>query len=218
MQFNKHDLSQEIPSADQCRTEDIPPKAHWALAIGLMAVMIALQWCGPAMYALLRYERELWRVEPWRVFSAHMVHLGAWHCALNVTGLLVWAFLFADQNWRLTLSVTFALCVATGAILPVFSEIEDYAGFSGVLYGLFSYSFTCAMCAGRRWLAWGLLGLMARIVWQWLAGPSIEEEALIGGTIVVQAHWAGVLAGCAFGLVMCRDLRQAMARKLLNHS
>ncbi|MCJ0763894.1 rhombosortase [Variovorax terrae] len=213
MQFVKQFFAANAPASGEAWVSSAQKKGWWALVAGMLAVMLALQWCGPPAYALLRYERGLVHAEPWRIVSAHWVHLGAWHCALNMGGLLAWAVWLGQGSWRRHAAVIAALCAVTGAGLFAFPGISNYAGFSGVLYGLFAYSFAHRVRAGRRIFLLGLLALAARMAWQLAGPPSLEEEALIGGTIVAQAHLIGALAGCAIGLMARPGIGQAVVRR-----
>ena len=67
--------------------------AHrWTLPLVLGALALVLQIAGgPETW---RLERELIASQPWRLLSAHLVHLGWTHLALNLAGLAVlWALL-----------------------------------------------------------------------------------------------------------------------------
>lgn len=174
---------------------------HWRVVLGMLGLMLALQWCGVSAYALLRYERALLLSEPWRVLTAHWVHLNAWHCALNAAGLAVWAAWVGQGRWRECAGIVFALCLAVGVLLPAFADIGNYAGLSGVLYGLFTYSCVRRMRQGQRGYALGVVIVAARVMFQLWLGPSQGEEELMGGTIVVSAHVIGAVSGVLFGTV-----------------
>jgi rhomboid family GlyGly-CTERM serine protease len=166
-----------------------------------MAVpVVLLQACGTPVRLALRFERDaILAGQVWRLLTAHMVHLGWTHCMLNLAGLglclLVAPDLFrsAGALWR-----RFAL-LALGVgvlmlVLPI--AVQSYVGLSGVLYGLFVLGLWPQ--ARSNWIAALCLGfVLGRMLWQWMAGPSIAEELMIGGNIVAQAHMYGVLVALA---------------------
>ncbi|MNY41485.1 hypothetical protein D3C86_1763030 [compost metagenome] len=90
-------------------------------------------------------------------------------------------------------------------------QTRDYVGLSGVLYGLIVWILLpAALLRRERMAALVLVIVLARLVWQSWAGPDPLEEQLIGGYIVTQAHWFGVLAGLIGAWVSAR--RQALDR------
>ena len=150
--------------------------------------MLALQAGGEPVYEALRYERA--RVldgQPWRLLSAHAVHLGWAHCLMNAGGLALCAALAAGtRSWRAWTAAIVALALGVGALLVVASPgATNYAGLSGVLYGLFIWVLGPRAWQGDRWAWIGLAVVVARLGWQLIPPHSDAQPSWIGGEVMV---------------------------------
>jgi len=165
----------------------------WGL--GLLCVALALT--GDEGREWLRYERELLLSQPWRLVTAHIVHLGWSHLLLNLAGLaLVWALVgeYLDSRWWLLVLAVSAAAVSGGLCL-FDPALQWYVGLSGVLHGLLVAG-AIAGLAKRRTEALLLLGVVAaKLIWEQLSGPLPGSEASAGGAVVVDAHLFGAIAG-----------------------
>lgn len=166
----------------------------------LAAFCLAAATLGDAGRGLLRYERAgLERGELWRLFSAHIVHLGWSHTALNVVALLLLAGIFAPfmraLEWLVVMAVA-ALAIDIG-LYVLDAEIAWYVGLSGVLHGLFAAG-TLALAARDARFALGLaLGLGIKLGIEIVLGPLGATAAMTGGDVVTEAHLYGSVAGAA---------------------
>ena len=158
--------------------------------------MLALQAGSEPVYDALRYERAaVLGGQPWRLLTAHVVHLGWAHCLLNVGGLALCAALAAGtRSWRAWAAALIVLALGVGLALLVASpQATNYAGLSGVLYGLFVWVLGPRAWRGDR-VAWVVLAaVVARIGWQMVHPPSDGQRVLIGGEVLVEAHLYGAL-------------------------
>ena len=86
------------------------------------------------------------------------------------------------------------ISLVTGVAL-LFSSIQIYVGLSGTLHGLFGLFALSEALNGRRssWLL--VLGLIAKIAWEQLIGPSSTTGELINARVAIEAHLAGAIAG-----------------------
>ena len=177
------------------------PLVNWLMPVALACLMLVLQAGGEPVYEALRYERTAVGGQPWRLLSAHAVHLGWAHCLMNAGGLALCAALAAGtRSWRAWAAAIAVLALGVGVLLLVASpQTKNYAGLSGVLYGLFIWVLAPRAWRGDRvaWLV--LIAVAARIAWQMFHPPSDAQRALIGGEVMVEAHLYGAL--CA--LVLC---------------
>jgi rhomboid family GlyGly-CTERM serine protease len=180
---------------------------NWARAIncdgpygvGLLAACAALLTPlldGGVATGLLRYDRAAIAAgQWWRLLTAHIIHLGIRHAALNTLGLaLLWA-LFA-REWRprqwilIILIVTIAI---DGGLWLRDPHVSWYVGASGVLHGL--------MAAGgvayvRRGDPFGLVVagfLAAKLIYEHLEGPLPFTGN--GVPVILDAHLLGALGG-----------------------
>jgi len=176
---------------------------HWARALTLAAALLLLQAGGVAVRDALRFSRQaIEHGEWWRLFSAHFVHLGWAHTALNVLGVLLCCALAPQLfNRRIWLKRA-ALALGVGALLWWRSPgVSGYVGLSGVLYGLFVLGLLPQAWRGDRLAAPALLATAGWMLWQWGMGPSAAEEGLIGGRIIGIAHVYGFVLGLAGAVI-----------------
>jgi len=179
-----------------------PSHHHWLhrfrLPLTLSAVIIGLGLPGDGVQEWLRYDRTaILDGQWWRLLSAHLVHLGGPHLAMNLAGLwLVWALVGAALSERSWLVLLFADALITGLGLLIFTpQLGWYVGLSGVLHGLLVAGTIAEIRAGRRG-SWLLLAAVAfKLAWEQLAGPLPGSEASAGGTVIVDAHLYGALGG-----------------------
>lgn len=170
------------------------------LVIALLATI--LEGFGDPARRLLSFDRAgLASWEWWRLLSGHFVHLGWYHLALNLLGLLALQVLcpklLRAREWIsrvvwLALTVSVALYVAAPAI-------ENYVGFSGVLHGLFVLGLVPMAREGDRVALVCLLYLAGKIVWEQVMGAPVSDEHAIGGHVVTLAHLFGTLAALVYG-------------------
>lgn len=162
----------------------------------LLAVLCALAQ-GLGWIEYLRFERALIGPEPWRLLTAHVVHLGWMHLALNLAGLgLIWA-LFGRRlepwAWAVALVVC-ALAVSLGLWWHD-TDLAWYVGLSGALHGLLVLGALAALKAERRMALLVLAGIALKLGWEQYSGGDTGTAALVGGAVIVNAHLYGALGG-----------------------
>ncbi len=163
-----------------------------------------IQLAPAALRSTLAYRRtEVLEGELWRLFTAHLVHGGWGHWAMNALAWGVLWLLFAERLARPCLGgvlAVSALCVGLG-LLWLVPQVSGYVGLSGVLHGVFAAAALWTW-SDRPWLGAGLLGgLAGKLGWEQLAGASAASEALAGIPVIVDAHGFGALGGAlAVGL------------------
>jgi rhomboid family GlyGly-CTERM serine protease len=164
-------------------------------------VMVALQAAPLSWQQALRYDRAaVGSGELWRLVTAHFVHLGWGHLALNLAGLVLGTWLFAtDRSPPQWLLATFVAALACGLGLWWFSpDVRSCVGLSGVLHGLMVVGFGGWILAGDRW-AIGLLALVVgKMAWEQTGGSMPWEATLAGGTVITDAHLWGALGGALY--------------------
>lgn len=190
--------------------------ARWSVPLVLIISSLLLMLAGNELGGELRYERSaILSGEFWRLFSAHLIHLGWSHLALNVGGLiLVWLLcgnsLTAGLWWLVTL--VSALGVSLGMLL-FDPSLQWYVGLSGVLHGLLVTGSSIAWLKGERESLLLLVAVTAKLLWEQLAGPLPGSEAGAGGHVVVDAHLYGavtgaLLTGCLYAIPSIRHRLQ----------
>ncbi|WP_261903791.1 rhombosortase [Vibrio fortis] len=129
----------------------------------------------------------------WRIVTGNFSHTNLSHLAMNLAGLWVICFVFQPSRIRI-LAYLFLISVFTGAGL-LLTDMQSYVGLSGTLHGLFGAFALTEALTGRRssWLLVG--GLVAKIAWEQLMGPSATTGALINARVAIEAHLIGAIGG-----------------------
>ncbi len=141
----------------------------------------------------------------WRIISGNFVHTNYPHLALNLTGWWIMGLLFFDsfQGKKILLS-TFFLSIFTGTCLYWFStSLEWYAGFSGVLYGLFLVGAITAIL--QKDYLFGIavaLLIIGKVLWGVFLGESESSVELIGVPVATDAHLFGITGAIIVGLFL----------------
>ena len=192
----------------------VRPVALWQCALALCMLVAVLQALPPSWRGVLRYEEQaLSAGQWWRALTAHGLHLSWPHTGINACGLLLCCAL-ADATWtgRRLLMRMAALSVLVSLLLWTISpQVHDYVGLSGVLYGLIVWMLLPPVLLQRdATAAMVLLAVIGWLSWQSWAGPDPLEQKLIGGYVVTQAHWFGLLGGFLGALISC--CRQLLGR------
>ena len=189
------------------------------LAIGLWLVVLAILAAEllPVGDAL-EYRRALAFTQPWRLLTAHYVHLGFLHAALNGVALILLGHLFADRLrprdvFAILAIAPVALSLAFWLLLP---ELHWYRGLSGALHSLYFAGCVAwiGQAAGRaRWLPIAALaaGTVKVLVEQpWDASFPVHEVLRVA--VVPQAHLIGAIVGTTAGLLL-RSRREQPQRQ-----
>lgn len=183
------------------RTVDPILRRHiLALALVLVVLGLAGDWVNP----WLRYDRDAIAAgQVWRLISCHLVHLNAWHMAMNLSGFVLCWFFFTDLLTRRVLWLWFgASSVLVGlAFWLLDPQLERYVGLSGVLHGFLVMCLVAGL-RGNPVLHTIVLGIVAaRLVWEQLPGYDIDYlRAWIAGSVYVNAHLYGSLVGAVLGV------------------
>jgi len=187
---------------------------RWRVCIALALCAAAASWL-PSAPELLRYERTLLAREPWRLLTAHLVHLNFAHLAMNLAAL----FLLCELLWRdVTARSGTALLAASalgtsGPLWALQPGVPWYAGVSGALHGLWAgfalHGAATPERAGRGWQVFALLLLAFKLAAEMHFGPSAFSARAIGAPVVAAAHLYGALAGLAVAAVVILHARRA---------
>jgi len=181
---------------------------RWWAAVIIAAVCLVFGAFGDQGREVFRYDRlAIADGEYWRLLTAHFVHLGATHLALNLAGLLlVWLLVgryYTGIQWLGVLAASIA--AVSGGFWFVDTYMLWYVGLSGVLHGLL----VAGAIRGFRELpsesAILLVIVAGKLTWEQLAGPLPGSESVSGGNVVVNAHLFGAIGGALAGAVSWRS-------------
>ncbi len=172
----------------------------WRFVAVVIPFMALLQVIGPEA---LRYQQDwIGTGEAWRVLLGHWVHVNWKHWLINCVGLVVMVGL-TTPGWGLRrwLFNTIAMALGISLLTTLFNpEIDNYAGLSGVLYGLY---FLGAISLFRRDRLIALLVAAVIVVKVALEQFGIELNTgdLIGARVIVDSHFYGLLMAIAIALL-----------------
>ncbi len=170
--------------------------------LSLSLIIIALQFFQDTLV----FKRDhIANGELWRIVTGNFVHTNYPHLALNLTGWWIMGLLFFDsfQSKKILLSTIF-LSIFTGACLYWFStNLEWYAGFSGVLYGLFLVGAITAILQKDYLFGTGVaLLIIGKVLWGHFIGESESSAELIGVPVATDAHLFGIAGAVIVGLFL----------------
>jgi rhomboid family GlyGly-CTERM serine protease len=181
--------------------ERIRQSPDWRFVAALILLMALLQATGPEYF---RYERDWTSTgEIWRIVTAHWVHVGWLHLLLNGLGLVICVSL-TKPGWSIRRWLTVSITMATGIsiMLTLFNpEVRDYAGYSGILYGLYVLA-ASSLFSGDRLIA-GLIiaAIVIKVFMEQFKFYDFNTGNIIGARVVVDAHLYGLLMAIAIALV-----------------
>lgn len=153
---------------------------------------------GDPARVLLQYDREaVLAGEIWRLLTAHLVHLGPGHTALNLAALILVFWLLGGEftlgQWAWVSGFTVAM-IALGFVW-LRPELQWYVGLSGVLHGWLAAGATQRLRHGHKDGLILLGAVLLKGFYEQLAGPLPGSELVSGGAVVVDAHWFGIVGG-----------------------
>ena len=163
--------------------------------------------------ALPDWQPARFATEPWRAFSAALVHGSGAHLAANLAATL----LVAAYGWAAgaTRSLAIAWLVAwplTQIGLLLRPGLAHYVGLSGVLHaGVAAVSVQLLWSGDRRQRRVGAAvaaGLLAKLALEEPWGPLLHPPGALGIAVAPLAHATGTLAGAA-----CAALALARGRR-----
>jgi rhomboid family GlyGly-CTERM serine protease len=174
----------------------------------LLAAMVLLLQFAPA--DALEYRRALLGAQPWRLISAHLVHVNWTHATINAAALVIVARLFAVDlsPTRQLATLAVAALVISLSLALLWPSIAWYRGLSGALHALFFAGVTVALLRAPRqasviWLPLLLVvGGWIKVVFEEPLGDATPYAAWLGAQVVPQAHLVGAVCGTLIGLTI----------------
>ncbi|WP_436917289.1 rhombosortase [Acinetobacter schindleri] len=135
--------------------------------------------------------------EPWRLWTAHWVHVGWTHYFLNMLAFICLPFIFPRVSVWNFVSILLVLPPLISLSFYYFlPDIEAYAGLSGVLHSAYA-AVACVHLLykkERSFAALVLFLIFAKLVWENTIGSEGTAQ-LIGSPVLVEAHLLGVIWG-----------------------
>ena len=152
----------------------------------------------------LRYQENwLSNGEYWRIFSGHWIHVNWPHLLLNALGLML-CMGIASPVWSIKWWVTYNFLLALG-ISVLFTllnpELGWYAGYSGVLYGIFLLAAFDLYERDKLIAVILAVAITSKILLEQIGTINVTSSKFIGTLVVTDAHFYGVLLAISIALV-----------------
>jgi len=176
----------------------------WRFVAMMVLLMALLQAIGPEYF---RYQYNLIaNGQIWRVTSAHFVHVGWLHLLLNGLGLVICVSL-TNPRWSPVRWILCCVILATGIsfLLALFNpEVINYAGLSGVLFGLYALTAVSLYKRDRLIAVLIIVAIVGKVLMEQFNFYDFNSGELIGARVIVDAHLYGLLIAVAIALIWAR--------------
>lgn len=187
-------------------TDPAPPRRrllarHWPLLV-IAVPCFGFALGGEPVRELLRYDRAaIFHGEAWRLLTGNFVHLGTGHLLEDMAGMVLLWLLFEDvlPGWRMPAAVLVGSLAVGLGLLAGDPGVDWYVGISGALDTLWAAG-SLGLIHRHDRFGWILAAvLLAKLLYEQLLGPLPFSSVTIGGSVVVDAHLYGALAGAFIG-------------------
>ncbi|WAJ69623.1 rhombosortase [Catenovulum adriaticum] len=135
----------------------------------------------------------------WQPVTGHLVHSNLNHLLMNMAGLLtLWSLHGQYYKTKTFNYLVFSSSLFISGYLFLFSDIDVYVGFSGVLHTLVVWG---ALIDIKQKESTGyilLLAVTGKLVWEQISGASDSTVELIGMQVATLAHLAGAIFALLF--------------------
>ena len=175
--------------------------SDWRYLAGVIPFMALLQAIGPEYF---RYQQDaVAGGQLWRILTAHWVHVGWMHLLLNSLSLAVCVML-TSPGWsaRRWLAVTLAMGLGISLLLMLNNPgVVDYAGHSGILYGLYVLGALSLYRRDRLIAVLVIAAIVIKVLMEQFSFYDFNTGSLIGARVIVDAHLYGLLTAIAIALL-----------------
>jgi len=172
----------------------------WRFVAVTIPMMALLQSIGPGYF---RYQRDwISTGEIWRMVTAHWVHVGWLHLLLNGLGLVICVSL-TKPGWPIRRWFINSIIIAIGIsiMLTLYNpEVRDYAGYSGVLYGLYALAAISLFPRDRLVAVLIITAIVIKVMMEQFNFYDFNTGDIIGAHVVDDAHLYGLLMAIAIAL------------------
>ena len=186
------------------------PSSAMLSVTSIIVLVSALMQCLPSLFI---YQRTILLSEPWRLWTAHFVHVSWLHYMLNMLAFssLAWIFPKFKVSQLIGLLVIMPPLLSLG-LWQFLPDLIAYAGLSGILHGLFIYavilSYSTTHDAERQFaLGVGVI-IIIKVLIEFITQSS-QTAQLIGATVVLPAHQIGLILGIILACVHIFKITQA---------
>jgi rhomboid family GlyGly-CTERM serine protease len=174
--------------------------SDWRFVALMIPLMTLLQAIGPEYF---RYQQDaVQQGQLWRYVTAHWVHVGWLHLLLNGLGLVICVSL-TTPGWSVARWLLCCVIMAVGIslLLMLFNpEVGDYAGLSGVLFGLYMLTGLDLYARDRLIAVLIIAAIVIKVLMEQFQFYDFNSGELIGARVIVDAHLYGLLIAIAIAL------------------
>ncbi|NNF15390.1 MAG: rhombosortase [Gammaproteobacteria bacterium] len=168
------------------------------LVVFLTVAALVLAAGGEDWRHLLRFDRlAIADGEWWRWVTAHLVHSGWSHTAMNLAGLWVVWLLFSQRlrGWPGVFIAIVCIGVMDAGFWFRDTQLGWYVGMSGLLHGFFAAGAWDELWKGIRGGGLLVLAVVAKLLYEQFFGALPLTAAGSGGPVWVNSHLYGALGG-----------------------
>ncbi|EKE84751.1 rhombosortase [Idiomarina xiamenensis] len=176
----------------------------------LVVISLCLQ-TQAQWFALLDYDHaQLWS-QPWRFFSAHLLHLNYQHGLLNWLALIMIVLIWQRQlSARRLLNVLLICSVVCCLLVWLVGQPQRFVGLSGILHGLIIFCLLGDTRQGDKLSVVVLIIIVAKIIAE-ACGFSVTGNSPLALPNMGQAVWVIHASGVIGGIVASYTARQPLA-------
>ena len=140
--------------------------------------------------------------EFWRLFTGHFVYVSWLHWSLNSLGILLfWLFFRESRQPKIWVpAILFILVVVSAGLMKLSVELIWYAGFSGILSGLFAFGAITNLFKNFA-ISVSLLLVLSIYVFLQLNSGELVDGGLESVQTSSYAHAFGLIAGVIYGFL-----------------
>lgn len=161
------------------------------------------------------YTAPQFLLEPWRIFTGHIVHANWAHLIINVSNFVLLTIVFNKSVQKVKwLYFTFFSAFFISCGLWLTSPLVSYVGFSGVFHGLLFYTLLTALKNSNNKKTSTLFIttiaiLVAKLIYEQVGGASNYLSLIINRSVAIDAHLFGAISGFIFWLFDKPTLHQS---------
>lgn len=176
--------------------------------VALASIMTLLQLatlCWPQAQLLSQLEFIVGQPlsqQPWRIITAHFIHLDWQHLVVNVVAFVAAWWIFAANYTSLRMACLLTLSALGAAVLShFFAPAHSFVGFSALTHGMVGYA-TMQVLRGNSDIrvSIGAVMLLA-IVIKTVVELNAQQINWLGVEAAAHAHLGAMLAGLIFGVL-----------------
>ena len=162
------------------------------------------------------YLQSLILQQPWRILTAHWVHVGWIHCVMNLLALWCLPLIFPEVKTKqlLVASIVLPIFLSLNFYL-IYPNLHGYAGFSGVLHGLYTLAGLNSLKHFKtgKFALIVLIGIIFKLLGEVYWSEYSMTAQLIGHAVFIQAHQWGAVFGAMLYLIFQQSNQHTLLTK-----